>query len=238
MKLFEQYFLGTLSPEDQQELALGRQNPDFENEFQSYQQAFQLIQQHGVLELKQRLQARERALYGSVRRRRIRQALSIAALFLFVCLAVVRWAGPTGSKDYLSDYFSPAMNTLMPSFRGVGEQGVDSPLTAGFQAYDQQAYQAAVTYFARSHADGWQDAIAFYQANALLALDSSGVAIPLLQPLVDQESAYRYQSQWYLALAYLDAGQLVAARDLLVLVREQDGVYQQQAEAILQKLDD
>ena len=85
----------------------------------------------------------------------------------------------------------------------------------------------------RSHADGWQDAVAFYQANALLALDSSGVAIPLLQPLVDQESAYRYQSQWYLALAYLDAGQLVAARDLLALVREQDGVYQQQAKEIL-----
>lgn len=238
MKLFEQYFLGTLLPEDQQELALGRQNPDFEREFQAYQQTFQLIQQHGVLELKQRLQARERALYGSVRRRRIRQALSIAALFLFVCLAVVRWAGPTGSKDYLSDYFSPAMNTIMPNFRGVAGQGVDSPLTAGFRAYDQQAYQAAVTNFARSHADGWQDAIAFYQANALLALDSSRAAIPFLQPLVDQESAYRYQSQWYLALAYLDVGQLLAARDLLVLVREQDGVYQQQAEAILQKLDD
>lgn len=238
MKLFEQYFLGTLLPEEQRELALGRQNPDFEREFQSYQLAFQLVQQQGVLELKQRLQARERALYGNVRRRRIRQVLSVAALFLFVCLAVVRWSGPAGSKDYLGDYFSPAMNTSMPSLRGATEQGVDSPLAAGFQAYDQQAYQTAVTYFARSQADGWQDVIAFYQANALLALDSSRAAIPFLQSLVDKESAYQYQSQWYLALAYLDVGQLVAARDLLVLVREQDGVYQKQAEAILQKLDD
>jgi hypothetical protein len=241
MNLFEKYFQGKLRPEEQQELAEKRQDPNFEAEFQSYQQAFRAIQQQGETALKARLQAKERQLSGHPTKHQTRQLarriLQIAAVLLVSLLTITLWNRTHSEKDYLSDYFTPAFNTTLPNLRGNSGQDIAPPLQAALNAYNQKDYTTAILHFQKIQADSLQDIVHFYQANAHLALANSAEAIPLLQKLITDDNYYRYQSHWYLALAYLDQGRVSLAKDLLEPLRGQTGSYQKKASQILSSLE-
>lgn len=242
MNLFEKYFQGTLRPEEHQELAKNRRDPAFEAEFQSYQSAFRAIRHQGERELKVRLQAKEASLPKRHSKNQIRQlarrVLQVAAVVFIALLTILLWNRLKPTNDYLTTYFSPALNTTSPKLRGNPEQTAHTPLKKAFIAYNNQDYQTAIEHFQRIPADSSLQTIAhFYQANALLALESSSDAIALLRPLAVQESSYQYQSQWYLALAYLDNDQIAPAKTLLEQLRTQEGSYRQKATDILSALD-
>ncbi|HKK77435.1 MAG TPA: tetratricopeptide repeat protein [Saprospiraceae bacterium] len=241
MNAFEKYFQGKLPPEEQEELAKKRQDPAFEAEFQSYQRAFRAIQYQGEKELKAHLQIKEKSLNGGrsrqQTRRLARRVLQIAAILVLSLLAVLLWPRQPSAERYLSTYFTPALNTALPNLRGEPAPDMGSPLQNALTAYNQKDYRAAIEQFQLIDRDSLQDIAHFYQANAHLALENSGPAIPLLQGLVQKENNYQYQSRWYLALAYLENGQTASAKALLEQLRLEQGSYQREAARILLELD-
>lgn len=240
MNLFEKFFQAKLRPEDHQELAEKRQDPKFEAEFQSYQRAFRAIQHQGEAELKARLQAKEKNRYSKSDKQHIRQlarrVLQIAAVLLVTLLATLLWHRTTTPNNYLTEYFSPALNTALPSLRGNMNQNIDTPFQQALMAYNQRDYQKAIEYFQHIDADSLQETATFYQANAHLALANSHAAIPLLQKLTTTNNYFQYQSRWYLALAYLDEGDIQSARVLLKALGTESGSYQAEADRILLSL--
>lgn len=240
MNLFEKYFQGKLRPEEHQELAEKRQDPNFEAEFQSYQRAFRAIQHQGEAELKARLQAKEKNRNDKPAKQHIRQlarrVLQIAAVLFVTLLATLLWNRKTTTNDYLTDYFSPALNTALPSLRGNTNPNIDTPFQQALMAYNQRDYQKAIEYFQHTNADSLQETATFYQANAHLALANSQAAIPLLQKLTNTNNNFQYQSRWYLALAYLDKGNIQSAKTLLQALSMEPGSYQAEADRILASL--
>lgn len=236
MNLFENYFLGKLSAEDQQILAEKRKDPSFEAEFLAQQKIFRAIRYQGAKELKAQLRRKEENLMKSRSRQGVRRAarriLQLAAVLFLSLTVYLVWTNSSSSPDYLSDYFTPALNTALANLRGDQRPGIDTPLENALQAYNQKDFQTAIEQFHRIDQDTTLEVALFYEANAQLTLDNSSAAIPLLQTLLQKETDYHYQSLWLLSLAYLSDKQPVAARSLLEEVAQLPGPYQNDASQI------
>ena len=162
-------------------------------------------------------------------------AASIAILVGFGSIYFLNRGGNASPEALFGEYFSP---TLAPSAFRSDEDVLEKRYQAAFDAYNEKAYAEAATAFEGIYTSSTNQKTAeFYAAVSFLAADQGDRAIPIFEGFVSTTNSYTTQSQWYLALAWLQKAAPDKAKPYLVTVAAKPGKYQADAKAILEKLD-
>ncbi len=103
-------------------------------------------------------------------------------------------------------------------------------LAEAFALYRSGRFEAAATALARLPSEPMID---FYLGVSWLLAQRPEQAVAVLAPLADKEGPWAYPARWYLAHAYLRAGNLPAAKRLFTRLAEEEGEFQAEAESIL-----
>ena len=139
-----------------------------------------------------------------------------------------------GKEIYLS-YFEPYPNVIAPVVREG--QKPDSLNSKPFLYYDQGDYKAAAKAFGLLFNESNESYALLYQGISLLALGKTNDAISLLEGIDwTFEPSFTAIAYWYLALAYLETGQVPKAKSYLTFVADSDHYLSIQAKQIIQEL--
>lgn len=235
----ERYLKGQMSEVEQQDFELFMQaNPDVEAELRTHLLAQGSIWEAGIKAEKAKLNqlfgrsARD-IEPGSAGSNRFRpQAwLSIAAaIVLLVAAGYFLLNRPADPQELFASYYeSPSAPEQM------GAPGIDSLLQLAHTQYNQKHYSEAIALYTRvtqlnGRAESWQ-----YLAYAYLNLGKSQQAIDALL----NDTQPNDMSEWYLAMAYLQADQTKEARKVLKQIAKDEGHdYQEQAEELISRFAD
>ena len=138
--------------------------------------------------------------------------LRMAALLAIGICLVWLWPEDKAKPDLFARYFEPYPNVVMPTVRG-SEMEDSTTAQKAYRAYDQGNYTEATRWF--ESAGAGDETVALYLANSYLARGETGKAIPILEKLEGESELFAEEARWYLALAYLKAGENEHAARLL-----------------------
>ncbi len=156
--------------------------------------------------------------------------VGIGYLFLFPSSST-----PASGVALYQEFFAPYPNELYPINLGAEDTTQEA---LALQLYERKIYVAAIDGIRQIPVSRRTSDIRFYEANALLALDSLTEAQEILIQLQRQpDAAYRLQAEWYLALSYLAQSNPSQAVPLLEEIAMNSGhPYQSEASSVLSKL--
>ncbi len=124
-----------------------------------------------------------------------------------------------------------------PAFRAA--TGVEHPLAQGFEAYENEKYQAAADYFQTVPAENERFGEAqFYLGHALVQLENYDAAIAAFDRSAQAgDEKYREKAEWNLLLAYLAAHRTGEEFEALLgkLAGDENHSFHAQAQALAQK---
>lgn len=167
---------------------------------------------------------------------RNRTSLSVAASIVLLVSSIFIF-DLTGNKDpdsLFQDYFEPYTN-LNSALRD-GEQEVDD-ISQAYAAYELGKYEEAARLFESANAKNIELMThLFYQGNAYLAIGEAEKAISLFILVSESESLFKGTAKWYLALSYLQNGNIEKTKELLTEVQNSGTDFKRQAEELLEKL--
>lgn len=225
IELISRYLAGRLPGAEAEEFRQRLKDPSFQEEVDLQRELAEAVGRREASRLKALLQAEEADLekeaapgarHPGARRRRFIGLAAAAALLL---LAAAFWflGREPAAPDLYASYFEPRKNTLVVVQRTEGEESL---MQKAFLLYEDEEYEEALDAFAALPDTAVTDDVAFYRANALMAVGRTKEALPILQEVVrNGESQYLDSAKWYLALAYVDEAQYAAARPLLEELR-------------------
>ena len=159
----------------------------------------------------------------SLRRNRLRVWLAAASVVLLLLAGgwlFREFNTATTPADLYATYYAPYPNVLDPIVRGEDDL---TPRQRALASYEQGDYPQAAAQLA-ALPDANLDT-QFYQALSLLSSDRTGEAIALLDQLAKSPSERRAQIRWYLALGYLRAENVEAARETLEVLQASGSDY-------------
>lgn len=225
IELISNYLAGQLPGAEAEEFRQRLKDPSFQQEVELQRELAEAVGRREASRLKALLRAEEAAIEeepvpaarrpGARRRRFIR--LAAAAALLLLAAAFWFLGREPAPADLYASYFEPRKNTLVVVQRAEGEESL---VQQAFRLYENEEYEEALEAFAALPDTASNDDVAFYRANALMAVGRTGEAIPILQEVLRRgESQYPDPAKWYLALAYIDEAQYAAARPLLEELR-------------------
>lgn len=183
---------------------------------------------------------------GGATVRRLRRLYAVAAAILLLVAAGFWWITnqqTTDNEALYAEAFSPYANELSDRTMG-GSDGpsatADEQLEVASLAYDRRDYAAAATAFAaylNNAPASAPESAKLYYGISLLGAGKAGEAIPLLQQL-SANANYADAASWYLALAQLRDGQIIAARQgLEKLAAQKSSPFAKRAKDLLVAID-
>ena len=93
---------------------------------------------------------------------------------------------------------------------------ISPDLEKGMAAYENSNYSGAISSLSTYLKDSYDPNVQFYLGLAHLLNEEAAVAVPLLERVVDtSEPPILTMSKWYLTLAYIEDGQIPAAKVIL-----------------------
>ncbi|MFK8102278.1 MAG: tol-pal system YbgF family protein [Saprospiraceae bacterium] len=236
-ELIEHYLAETLSQSARE---------DFERQLQtdaSLQEALHLHQQvattfkgekvhqfrAALKEVDQHWQAPTSTIAPKAKVFNLRSIMAIAATVLLVVFAYQIFMPSTSNSQtdlFAANFESYKMVLNQRSADQRDELNGDLVQTA-VAAYEQKDFAQAALQFKQLQSESPQIvAFQFYHAIAELALKNTAVAIPLLENIRQQPPhLFIEQSQWYLALAYLQQGEKEKARTALRAIKAKEYQY-------------
>ncbi|GAB3983294.1 hypothetical protein GCM10028806_56340 [Spirosoma terrae] len=244
--LFEAYTNQTLSDKERQELE-NRLHSDvrLQSDFREYQQfrhsieAVKLKEQleriHKRLEKRGEIDTTDRppqplkSAFG----RRQTIVLTVIVVLLLVG-GLYRFSRPSRAEQTYVAYYQPE-----PVSRGAAT--CSPSLMPGIQAYRSGQYKQALQEFSQLPAQ--QLCVSYYVGLTQLALNQEKEAITSLKAAsadtLNEPALVRQKAEWYLALAYLKAGQITEAKQqLTIVVQQPDQPFRQVATKALATLED
>lgn len=169
--------------------------------------------------------------------RRIILLQRIAAAVLLVLVPLFFLLKPVSTSKLADHYFEAPRSPYLIISRGEQPTG-ESEINQAFTLYEKGQYAEAAKDIGRliiDHPDK-QD-LKFYQAISLLASGDHLESIRLLKECTEEPFQELHQrSPWYLALAYLKAGNKEEARPWLQRTLLVDELHKKPAEELLQKI--
>jgi hypothetical protein len=236
----------------------------FAAEVQRYEKAVTAVKAFGDKNLKALLQEEEARLQGQTvkiaditpppasigtsqysepKLRSVGQKWAIAANLLLVVSALAWYFLPkktdtsfSENKNIYATYFKPYRNYEKPTVRDNTQKDL---LEKAFSLYDNGDFQGSLTYFEQvpsqiSTKIPPQYSALFYQANAYLATNQLGKALPILENLAQSpQSEWQLRAEWYWALA-LSETQPAKAKMVFEKIRNTTNhPYQKQVESVL-----
>lgn len=235
--LFDAFFAHRITPAEQEELdALLKTDAAAKAEFGfqlEIREAFRLKERR---ELKANLQRLEQRPEGIPHLKWWAVAASIVVL-----IGVAWYFGlHSNQKDYselYSAHFEVYPNVVVPLERsGSGE--VPNLTKEAFDQYENEAYEEAYLSFRQLHEKEGEEYAFFYAAVSLMASEKYAAAIDRFESKDTWESQrFETASKWYLALAYLKAGDEKNAIKYLEEVRDSEHALNQPAGELLLELE-
>lgn len=118
------------------------------------------------------------------------------------------------------------------------EASEEGPELRGFRHYDRGEYRQALEQFRLSlDSDPENPTILFYSGNASLLLGETERAIGFFEEVLRLRKGWEVPSRWYLALAWLQAGDAARAAPYLRQLAESTGTYREKAAVLVRKLE-
>ena len=136
-------------------------------------------------------------------------------------------------------YYQPYPNIITETNRG--DASAADQIQRAMQWYELGEYASAVAVFdsilASAPADTVQSSLLFYRGIAHLELNQTTQAIQDLDQAIENPNERLAEAaQWYLALAYLRAGQVTPAQEKLQAIQTAGGTYAGQAGELLREV--
>ncbi|MGY3791631.1 hypothetical protein [Aquimarina sp. 433] len=143
-----------------------------------------------------------------------KKLLVAASILLIISLGVISLLDPFGvsTNDLYASNFEPYKNVVTPIVRGTAD---DNEEIAAFSSYENKEYAVSAEQFGKLYEITQKPYFLLYQANALLAIDQTKEAIPLLEQHIALKDELIERGKWYLSLAYLKENQKEKAIQLL-----------------------
>ena len=224
--LIEKYLEQRMSAEERQKFEQAMiDNPAIKEEIELHRQVTATLKGEKVHELRSVLKAvdknwgaEKKEQKGVARTINFRRVIAIAATVLLMVMSYQFFftsGGPVSNEQLFADNFQPYQMLL--SQRGLSEGEKNIVLENAISAYSKGNYQSAASFFQQlSQNDPTDISYQFYLAVAQLGAKENDTSINLFQNIISTEGhPFKEQSQWYLALAYLQNGDNENARKTL-----------------------
>lgn len=231
------YLLGKLSPADRRKLEEELESDPSLSEALQLQRDIMIGIQAGFddqlrekLQQIDNLQEKEKPAA-----RRILWQWASAAAVLLGTLGVYIYMNQTSPDERLFlSYFQDYPNVVQPVQR---DQEAPSQLEA-FTAYQNREYEEAFLAFTNQEAELPEvDYPTFYKGICALHLDDWTAAIEAFEKVrAGADNRFEEAATWYVALAYLRAGNRDRAHLIFESIAEQSGSFQEDAKAIVEQL--
>ena len=175
---------------------------------------------------------------GVARTINFRRIIAIAATVLLLVMTYQFFfsgGGSMSNEQLFADNFQPYQMLL--SQRGISEGEKDLVLENAVLAYSKGNYQSAASSFQQlSQNDPNDISFQFYLAVAQLGAKENDASISLFQNIISTEGhPFKEQSQWYLALAFLQNNNMESAKKSLDEIQSGQFKYKE-AQQILKQL--
>ena len=246
-QLIQKYFFGTLTSEEHTQFVALAQQPYAQKEIHFQEEILAVIDQEMEHSLKKELVKEEQAciekekntgsFIAAKRSARWKKwAIAASVTLVFSVIGIDYFNNNQDKQPIFQEYFKPYPNVVEP----INRTGTQSPSLRhdAFLAYENRLYQEAYTQFQGLPQSQSDPSLLFYQAQTLLALQQYEEAQLILEKLISQDSDQLTQSQWYLALTYLQTDQTIQAIPLLKALENapRPGFKQSEAAEILERL--
>ena len=140
-----------------------------------------------------------------------------------------------GPEDLYASNYEKYPNTVYTITRG---DAMDTSLERkAFEAYESERYTMAIEYFKELKAETGLDYVDFYLAQSYLANGDEQKAIEVFKKISSVNSDYKGEALWYQALAFLKLKMNNDAVSLLQTLSKEGSYKQQEAKALLKKLE-
>lgn len=247
-ELIDKFLLGTISEEETELLKRHEEDPEFQSALEVKQALMGAVKAHGRADLKTQMTQWEAEL-GATNPSSNSTEGKVISLGMWGVIAVVAAAVIIGTVFLLRSVsepdtpslfaaaFEPYPNVEWVTLRDEGQ--AQDKIGKAFSHYDREDFTTASTLLGELLLEQPDLSILFYQANAMLASDQATEPAINALKLVrsDTESAYYQPAGWFLALAYLKAGQVAPCKILLEEIsKNESNKYREEAIELLKHL--
>lgn len=160
----------------------------------------------------------------------------VAALVLFLIYQQNRTPGPELYNRYFKPY--PAIAAALDT-RERDETSYRKCFRHALKSYRKKQYAAATdSLLELTTQKPENDTLNLYIGLSYLARGEVEAAQSFLAKVLNKpESAWKSTARWYLALSHLQLGHIDTARRLLIPLKNQDNLHQEEARKVLQAID-
>lgn len=232
--LINKYFSNSLNPKEQLKFnELLRSDEKFKKEFDFQKDLQKVIYRNQRSDLKKVLQNFEQDKPVGKLFNLSKKWLVAASILFIVGLGFIFLKSnyyPSQDKLFVQNY-QPYRNIVQPVARGDHSKTIEY---SAFVAYENGDYHKAINLF-NSVPNSNSEYIQFYKSMCYMSLNRSSDAIILLKQITDSddnfnsENNFKELSNWYLALAYLNIGEIERANEQFsIIANDKDDVYKKE----------
>ncbi len=234
--LIDKYFSNSLSPKEQLKFnELLQSDEKFKKEFTFQKDLQKAISRNQRNDIKKVVQNFEQDKKPVVRLLNISKKWLVAASLLIIIglgFVFVKSNFYPSPDELFAKNYEPYRNIVLPVERGGNANTIEY---SAFVAYENGNYHKAINLF-NSVPNSNATYILFYKAMCYMSLNKTREAITLLKTIVDSkpdvnsENNFNELANWYLALAYLDIGEIENAhKQFSIISNDKTNVYKKES---------
>jgi tetratricopeptide (TPR) repeat protein len=237
--LLYKYFEGTLSDKEKAEFdLLLEKDEDFRESLAFEEDVRHVVRDRERNLLKQKLQGYEEGLPKTEKRDKsfwnpLRIAASVAVLLAFGGYFYFTGSA-VSTEDLYAENYEKYPNTVYSITRG--DETDNTAERRAFEAYEQNDFNRAVSYFEALRTDGNPGYVSFYLAQSYLANGDSQLALNEFNTIIEAGTTFKTEALWYAALCYLKMEKPNEANSLLQELIEEGTFRKKEAENLLEQL--
>lgn len=215
----EKYLLGELTPTESDTLTK-RLATDMElsNDLESVKSLINAAKSKG---LEHELESIHQELYAKKQKETksiswVYVSGAAAVIILLILFLFNGFNQQPGTDKLFNQYFTP-----FPNYVSLRSETSPKEWQKGFEHYSLGKFDLAIKYFKSSEVPvEREEDVAFYLALSNLSIENTKEAIIIFSELLQEGTKYEQQIHWYLALAYLQSGEIQKTKDSLQKIEE------------------
>ena len=213
-----------------------KENPEIQAQLSDLEDMYTVLKVHNRNLLKKTLQKADqetKSRTAAPKQVFMKYAIGIAASIILLFVAYWFLQSSSSPQELFAAHFEP-----YPNYEIVRGEENQNSFSKAMYAYDQNDYRNAISLMeSLLEKESKQEDLLLYLGVAYLANQQTQSAIQTLQELHQLPSQkYEAQSNWYLAMAYLQSGNAEQAKIYLKKLIEESSTYQEKAQKILKQL--
>lgn len=245
IEFIERYLEESLNPAELTEFEERLSNDEeFRKSFETYETLLKGIRYSGQNQLLQKLKKVEASMTieESFAKRRwgipvkkfysYSAAATILLLLTFTFIFIARH-NPSPAEVFEKNY-QTYPNVVLPTTRGDNSNKNDKQMA--FYLYDSEKFKEAAIHFDRLLKEDNDPALLLYSALSYMETGNFDLAVERLKNLINENSDYKAQGEWFISLAYIAKNEPDNAKPHLELLKNQNISYSKKAAKILDDL--